>query len=320
MTVDAALFRSEAIDDEMREFVEQLERDLKDLPTAAEQPPNPVIMRQNTRTGAGGVPPPVFSERAFNRTIPGPAGEITLRFFLPETVRGAYLYIHGGGWVGGAADEQDPMLQRVADNCQVAVASVEYRLAPENSYPAGPDDCEAAALWLIENAKPELGTDDLVIGGVSAGGQLSVCTLLRLRDKHGYTGFRGANLIYGAYDLSGTPSVRNFGDRNLILYTSITDWFYAQFVPDESMRRDPDVSPLYADLAGLPPALFTIGTLDPLLDDNLFMHARWISAGNAAELDIYPGATHSFVRFPLDAADRALTRMESFIAGCLETD
>jgi acetyl esterase len=151
---------------------------------------------------------------------------------------------------------------------------LEYRLAPEDPYPAGPDDCEDAAAWLVKNAKQEFGADALTIGGESAGGHLAAVTVLRMRDNHGYTGFRGANLVYGAFDLSMTPSQRAFGNTRLVLRTIDMQQFYNAFLPVQTERRVPDISPLYADLSGLCPALFTVGTRDALLDDTLFMHAR----------------------------------------------
>ncbi|MDP6455605.1 MAG: alpha/beta hydrolase, partial [SAR202 cluster bacterium] len=231
----------------------------------------------------------------------------------PDEVKGIYLHIHGGGWVIGRAHHQDMRLEEIANECSAAVVSVDYRLAPEHPYPAGPDDCEAAAVWLIENAKSEFGADNIVIGGESAGGHLSMSTMLRMRDKHGYTGFAGANLVYGAYDLSMTPSQANWGERVLVLSTPIVAWFYDHFVP-ENLRRHPDVSPIYADLTGMPPALFTIGTLDPLLDDTLFMHARWGTAGIQSELEVYPGAVHGFNGFPTEQAEQANTKINEFIA------
>jgi acetyl esterase/lipase len=136
-------------------------------------------------------------------TITGKDGnEIPLRVIAPQRPRGIYLHLHGGGWVLGGADMQDPMLERIADNTGQAVVAVEYRLAPEYPYPAGPDDCEAAAAWLVQNGKREFGTGVLTIGGESAGGHLTAVTILRMRDRHGYIEFRGANVVYGAFDLS----------------------------------------------------------------------------------------------------------------------
>jgi len=193
------------------------------------------------------------------------------------------------------------------------VVAPEYRLAPEHPYPAGADDCETAAAWLVANARGEFGTEALTIGGESAGGHLAAVTLLRLRDRHGYTGWRGANLVYGAFDLSMTPSQRQFGNTRLILRTIDMQQFYNAFLPTIVERRDPDISPLYAELNGLCPALFTVGTKDALLDDTLFMHARWVAAGNPAELAVYPGGAHGFTLFPSDLAREAATRAEAFL-------
>ncbi len=213
----------------------------------------------------------------------------------------------------GAADMGDAMLEHIADNTGQAVVSVEYRLAPEHPYPAGPDDCEAAAAWLVKNAVKEFGTDALTTGGESAGGHLAAVTVLRMRDRYGYTGFRGANLVYGAFDLAMTPSQRVFGNTRLVLRTIDIQQFAAAFLPDVADRRVPDISPLYADLKGLCPALFTVGTKDALLDDTLFMHARWVAAGNEAELAVYPGGAHGFTLFPNGLADKASERMDGFM-------
>ena len=138
-------------------------------------------------------------------------------------------------------------------------------------------------------------------------------TLLRLRDRHGYSGFQAANLVYGVFDLSMTPSQRAFGDERLILRTKDMAKFYEAFLSHGQDRRDPAVSPLYADLRGLPPALFTVGTRDALLDDSLFMHARWLAAGNRAELAVHPGGAHGFTLFPFALAAAANTRIEAFL-------
>jgi acetyl esterase len=310
--LDPALFRPDAIAADTAKLNETITALMTGLPdwwnTSAE------AARHARRQGNGPFPPPVFSQRARTLAIPGRDGnEIPLRIIAPAQPRGVYLHIHGGGWVLGSADLQDPLLERIADNTGLAVVSVDYRLAPEHPYPAGPDDCESAAAWLVRHAKTEFGTDTLAIGGESAGGHLSAVTVLRMRDRHGYTGFRGANLVYGAFDLSMTPSQRAFGDRRLVLRTIDMQQFYNAFLPAIRDRQVPDISPLYADLAGLCPALFTVGTQDALLDDTLFMHARWLAAGNPADLAIYPGGAHGFTLFPNRLADEAATRSEQFL-------
>jgi acetyl esterase/lipase len=218
----------------------------------------------------------------------------------------------------GGADMQDPMLERLADNTGQTVVAPEYRLAPEHPYPAGPDDCEAAAMWLVQHGKREFGSDILTSGGESAGGHLTAVTILRMRDRHGYTGFRAANIVYGAFDLSMTPSQRQFGSTRLVLRTIDMQQFYNAFLPTITDRRDPDISPLYADLKNLCPGLFTVGTKDALLDDSLFMHARWVAAGNQAELAIYPGGAHGFTLFPNDLSKSASAGMDAFLNRALD--
>jgi acetyl esterase/lipase len=276
--------------------------------------------RRLREQGAGWAGPIERSERAVTRSIPGRSGPIELRMVIPERVDGVYLHLHGGGWTLGGADQQDLLLTTVADSARAAVVSVEYRLAPEHPYPAGPDDCETAALWLVENAPAEFGSSRILIGGESAGAHLSALTLLGLRDRHGITGaVAGANLVFGAFDLSLTPSARLWGERNLILSTPIVEWFTDMFVPGTSdeERRSPHISPLYADLRDMPPALFTVGTLDPLLDDSLFMAARWLAAGNDATLRVYPESVHGFIRFPTAMTVLAVESMLEFTRALL---
>jgi acetyl esterase/lipase len=235
---------------------------------------------------------------------------------VPERVEGVYLHLHGGGWALGGADQQDLLLTTIADAAQMAVVSVDYRLAPEHPFPSGPDDCEAAACWLVERAEDEFGSSRLMIGGESAGAHLSVLTLVTLRDRHGISGaFAGANLAFGVYDLSMTPSARSWGERNLVISTPIMAWFAEMFVPGATNEelRSPQVSPLYADLHEMPPALFTVGMLDPLLDDTLFMAARWQAARNEATLRAYPESVHGFIRFPTGIARLAVESMLNFV-------
>ena len=272
-------------------------------------------VRDARARGEGVFPYAPKSERAYWIGIDGKGGNVPLRVLPAEQSRGVYLHIHGGGHVLGAADAQDKLLERIADATRLTAISVEYRLAPENPYPAGPDDCETAALWVNENLR-EFGGGALTIGGESAGAHLAAVTMLRLRDQHGITPFRAANLVYGIFDLGMTPSARAFGnDERLVLRTIDIQKFGEAFLPGTSdeEKRAPHFSPLHADLRGLCPALFSIGTRDALLDDSLFMHARWVAASNAGELDIYPGAAHAFTAFPTPQTFAYLKKMAAFL-------
>ena len=317
MTLDPRLFSPEAIDPETRQANEMLEKLLAQTPPLHTQ--TPAAIRAARESGQGTFGPIVKLPHAQTRTVRGPAGDLPLRVIRPKSgaARGVYFHIHGGGHVLGSHDAQDTMLDAIANAASAVVVSAGYRLAPEHPYPAGPDDCEAAALWVLENAAREFGSERFAIGGESAGAHLAAVTAIRLRDRHHVTPFRGANLVYGIYDLTFTPSVRNWGERVLILSTPIIEWFSNHFVPDQSRRGDPDVSPLYADLHSLPPALFSVGTLDPLLDDSLFMSARWAAAGGRADLAVYPGGVHGFNLFPMPLAAGANKRCQEFIASAL---
>lgn len=316
--LDPRLFASGSIDEETARSNARIEQALAREPSILEFVPAQIRAAREEGKGIWG--PVATREEARMRAIPGAAGEIPLRVFVPPdgAPRGVYLHLHGGGWTLGASHHLDGANWALCRHCGVAVVSVDYRLAPEHPYPAAADDCETAALWLVENAKAEFGTDRLLIGGESAGAHLALVTLLRMRDRHRARPFGGANLVYGMYDLAMTPSVRRWGERNLILSTPIIEWFLDHFVPDATRRSDPDVSPLRADLAGLPPAHLTVGTLDPLVDDTLFLHARWLAAGNAASLFVVPGGIHGFDAFPTGAARRARRAMESFVRRVLE--
>jgi acetyl esterase len=278
--------------------------------------------RRERESGSSWAGPIVRSDRALTRSIPGPNGPVPLRVMMPERVDGVYLHLHGGGWALGGADQQDLLLTTLADTAHAAVVSIDYRLAPEHPFPAGPDDCEAVAHWVVEHAEEEFGSSRLMIGGESAGAHLSLLTLLRLRDRHGISGaFRGANLVFGVYDLAMTPGARSWGERNLVISTPIMAWFADMFLPGMTAeeRRSPEVSPLYADLHNMPPALFTVGTLDPLLDDSLFMAARWQAADNESTLRVYPESVHGYIRFPTGIAMLAVQSIVDFACTTLGT-
>ena len=301
---------------EVEDFVSELEMECNSDKPINESTPEEI--RRAREAGEGRNPPPILSDVAIVREIEAPHGKVPVRAFIPrDEINGVYFHIHGGGWILGGAHHRDPVLVEILEECGAAIISVDYRLAPEYPYPAAQDDCEAVASWIMNNSKDELGTDKIVIGGESAGAHLAVETMLRMRDKHRFTEFSGANLLYGIYDLSMTPSQLLWGERNLMLNTPIIRWFIDHYVPLEK-RRDPDVSPLYASLHDLSPALFSVGTLDPLLDDTLFMHSRWFASGNVSSLNVYQGATHGFEVQPTQLAQMVRGKVRRFIAECFQ--
>lgn len=247
------------------------------------------VLRRNR---LGGDTPPVRLPQGRDRTVAG----VRVRVFTPDHVEGVYLHVHGGGWSFGSADGQDERLWRLAVGTRLVVVSVEYRLAPEHPFPAAPDDCEAVARWLAEHAAAEFGTSRLLIGGESAGAHLSVLTLLRVPGV-----FRAANLVFGAYDLSKPGT-----DRLKRTYDLFTPGMTAE------QRRDPAISPLYADLTGLPPARIVVGAEDPLLNDSVLLAERWQAP---VRFSVVAGAMHGFTLHPLTITERERRREREFLAG-----
>ena len=166
----------------------------------------------------------------------------------------------------------------------------------------------------------EFGSDRLLIGGESAGAYLSAATLLRLRDRHDAADrVLGANLVFGIYDLSGTPSQQGVGVPGPdLLSPDFIGLATESLTPGCSVeeRRRPDLSPLYAELHGMPPALFSVGAHDHLVDDTMLFAARWELAGNRTELLVYPEAPHGFLGMPA-LGGHFFPRLLDFLGGCL---
>ncbi|WP_430334798.1 alpha/beta hydrolase [Rhodococcus sp. ACT016] len=250
--------------------------------------------------------PPPADPPAIEEMIESVGVLVPVRIFTPTAgrARGVYLDIHGGGFYMDSAARDDVRNRTLADALHIAVVSVDYRLAPEHPWPAAPDDCEAAALWLVEHADARFGSSRLAIGGRSAGASLAATTLLRLRDRGVVDGFTGAALQFGTYDLSAqTPAGRRIAD----------EYFIRAYVGHVDDRTAPDISPVYGDLHGLPPALLVVGRNDVLLEDNLAMAAGLSAAGNDVELRIYPESPHGFTGHPTTMARTALTGVNSWL-------
>jgi acetyl esterase/lipase len=217
-----------------------------------------------------------------------------------------HIDYHGGGWAIGTAAMDDLVNAAIARE-GIAVVSVDYTTLPDITFENQIAQCHAAADWVFENAEAEFGTRDLFIGGESAGAHLAACAIVRLRDtRRDFDRLRGAVLFYGPYDLSATSSVRAAGVETLVLDGPAMVPGITRLLPDrdEQARRKPDVSPLYADLSRLPPALFLVGTIDPLIDDSRLMSQRWHAANGNARLIIVPDSPHAFNRLPTRAAAR----------------
>jgi acetyl esterase/lipase len=256
--------------------------------------------RQRERYEASFAPSPEVHDREI-------AG-VRCRVFRPKgDVRAVYLHFHGGGMVTGAPEMNDLGNVMVGNAFGLAVVSVDYRLAPEHPFPAGPDDGFAVATWLVEHGAVEFGSGRMVIGGESAGGYLAAAVLLRMRDAGIAGGVLGANLVFGIFDWGRSPSQRGLRPHvgPDVLDPEGLEFFQQCFLPDmtDDQRRDPRISPAFADLSDLPPALFSVGSTDHLLDDTLMTAVRWSAFGNDTEVFVAPDMPHAFMAFSCAITD-----------------
>ena len=251
--------------------------------------------------------------------VPGPAGPMRVRLYEPAGVPAVgpgILYLHGGGWVICSLDTHDGVCRRLANASGLRVASLDYRMAPEDPFPAPLDDCLAATRWLLRSGA-EIGIDParLALAGDSAGGNLALAVLLALRDQ-GASLPRTAALIYGAFSADlDSPSHRRFGGGAYILSTPTMHWFWDQYVPDPAAREHPLVSPLRADLAGLPPLYLSAAELDPLRDDSERLAGRLALAGVDFDYRLWRGVCHACIMMSrlLPAADVQIAEVGDYL-------
>jgi acetyl esterase len=247
---------------------------------------------------AGGLFEKVHSVRPVG--VPGPAGMIPCRLYMPSDERDLplFVYYHGGGFVIGDLDTADNIARFICARAGCAVLSVDYRLAPEHRFPAAVEDCRAAAGWAVGHAA-ELGCNarQVLVGGDSAGGSLSAVVAQHASQASGPR-LAGQILFYPATDAAAldTPSYREFGEQALGLSTRDVQWFLDRYTPDLGDRFDPRVSPLRAtDLRGLAPALVVTAEFDVLRDEGETYARRLQEAGVAATVMRCNGMIHGFL-------------------------
>jgi acetyl esterase len=246
-----------------------------------------------------------------DRQIPGPAGEITVRVYTPEGAGPfpALVFYHGGGWVIGNIEVYDPTCRAIANNAGCVVVSVEYRLAPENKFPAAPEDCYAATKWVAENAASlNIDPERIAIGGDSAGGNLTAVVAQMARDQG------GPNLVFqllvypvADHHSAGMSSYEENADGYLLTRDSMI-WFWEHYLDNPDDKSHPLASPLQAkDFSNLPPALVITAEFDPLRDEGEAYAAKLKEAGVPVTLTRYNGMIHGFFMMMgvLDQAKKA---------------
>lgn len=255
--------------------------------------------------------------------ITGAGHAIPARLYTPPDTRrgGLTVFFHGGGFVIGSLETHDHVCRDLCAASGAAVLSVDYRLAPEHRFPAGPDDCLQAVRWVGENAR-HLGIDAsrIVLAGDSAGATLAAVTALRLRDEGGPP-VRGQVLVYPVtdYHTPATPSYLENADGYSLTRAAMIR-FWSEYVRDEAEALHPYASPLRAtSLEGLPPALVLTAEFDPLRDEGEKYAHRLLDAGVPVTLWRHEGLIHGFFRMALAStrAKQAIVRTSAWIADAL---
>jgi acetyl esterase len=248
-----------------------------------------------------GNPPPREMASVRSISIPGIAGDIPARIYTPTTLRQddglapALVFFHGGGWVIGDLDTHDVACRGVADEGQLIVVSVDYRLAPEHKFPAAVDDATAATRWVCDNAR-KLGIDAarICVGGDSAGGNLAAVVAIHARDCGGPV-LAGQVLIYPATDFAMSHPSHREPETSVLLTHTVIRWFANHYLGDAGGARDWRASPARVEtLAGLPPAFVLTAGADPLRDEGREYARRLSDAGVRVVHRDFPGQFHGF--------------------------
>jgi len=283
----------------------------------APNPPGRSMIQAMMRASQSFIPHGVAGVRVRTLTAETSAGPVGLRVLSHgDARRGVYLDYHGGGWCIGNAAMDDPLNARIARDCGLVAVSVDYTLMPRATLQQVIGQARAAADWVADNAATEFGASDIVAGGESAGAHLAAHAVLHLRKRPDFARVKGAVLFYGAFDLGGTERARNAPAHSLVLHGPSLRKGGEALLPGltPEQRQSPDLSPAYADLSGLPPALMLCGTEDPLLDDTKLLAERWRAANGNVTVEIVPEAPHAFNRFRTRMADRTNAHVRHWIS------
>lgn len=263
-----------------------------------------------------GTPEPV--REVIDESIPGPAGPLPVRIYRPaaEGPLPILVYFFGGGWTLGSIETSDAICRSLANAAGCLTIAVGYRLAPEHTFPAAPDDCFAGLRWAVEHGGRFGGdTTRVAVGGDSAGGNLAAAVTLMAKDAQGPE-LLAQLLVYPNTDhLADTPSRRENTDPLLFNDKSV-QWYWDNYLASPEDGGHPLVSPLRAqDHSGLPPALVITAEYDPLRDEGEQYAGRLRDSGVLVESTRYPGVAHGFFAMAgsLDAGRRAVGQAAAYL-------
>jgi acetyl esterase len=274
------------------------EREKQGIPPLSTLTPVEARAQRNPAFIALGGPPGQI-EKVENLVIPGPAGDLPMRVYTPDRSDSlpVLVYFHGGGWVICNLDTHDSLCRALANAASCVVASVDYRLAPEHTFPAAADDAYAATQWVADNG-PKIHVDPtrIAVGGDSAGGNLAAVVSLMARDKKGPS-LHYQVLIYPVVNLSSfdTNSYREHGEGYILTRDSM-EYYRGHYVRNKEDAKKAYASPLLAEeLHGLPPALLITAEIDVLTDEAEAYATRLKESGVPVIYSCYKGMIHPFL-------------------------
>jgi acetyl esterase len=298
-----------------------------DILASAGGPPLEQLSAAEARQATGGMAafggPEEPVARVEDRVVPGPGGSIPVRVYRPTASTDrlpALVSCHGGGWVLGNLDSHDRVCRSLSRASGCVVISVDYRLAPENRFPAAAEDAFAVTSHVATHPD-EFGIDPdrIAVGGDSAGGNLAAAVTLMARDRGGPR-LRFQLLVYPLVDADDqSPSIREFGQNHFIT-REMMEWFNNQYFATAADRRSPYASPLKADLSGLPPAMIMTAECDPLRDQGEAYARKLERSGVPVTLKRYEGMVHPFLSLAgiVDTARVALADASKALAQALQ--
>ena len=259
-------------------------------------------------------PSPTFVDEVEERTIKGPASDLKVRIYRsgPRGNLPLLLFMHGGGFVVGNLDTHDEMARVLTAETGCVTVSLDYRLAPENPYPAAPDDCFAGLKWAAANARA-LGADPVRVAviGDSAGGNLAAVMAHKARDERG-PALKAQVLIYPVVDMTA-PFPPPLGGEYFILNPRDREFFDRSYLADRARAKDAYASPALGKLNGLPPALVITAEYDPLCAQAEDYATKLKEAGVDTTLHHYAGAVHGFASFPVPMGKLGLKRAAEWL-------
>lgn len=221
------------------------------------------------------------------------------------------LYLHGGGWVSGSGGNYLPLAADISLAAKCAVLLPDYRLAPEHRFPAGLDDCVAAHDWLVENGPSGPGAARATfIAGDSAGGNLTLATLLALRDRKRPLPAAGIPLSAATDFTLASDSLKNVHDP--IISARTMPEFRDRYL-DKMDPRNPLASPVFGDYRGIPPLLIQVGEHEMLRDDSIRVAKKAESDGISVKLEVWPGMVHVFQIRGLPESREAIQHIADFM-------